>query len=88
MHNAGGQMPSLQVRELPEHIYHLLQQQARKEHRSLAQEAVVTLAKGLQVSLSHRDRRQKLLAEIARQPACEQADSFDPVKALRQDRAR
>jgi plasmid stability protein len=44
-------MPSLQVRELPENIYRLLQENAAKEHRSLAQEAVVTLAKSLKTLL-------------------------------------
>ena len=82
-------MPSLQVRELPENIYNLLRQQAKKEHRSLAQEAVVTLARGLQVPLAQKERRLKLLEEIAGQPVVEEAaGSLDPVELLRQDRDR
>ena len=82
-------MPSLQVRELPENIYNLLQKKAREEHRSLAQEAVVTLAKGLQTSLSHRERRKKLIEEIAANPAVgEDAVLPDPVELLREDRNR
>ena len=50
-------MPSLQVRELPENIYRLLQKKAKDEHRSLAQEAVVALAKGLNTSVSNKTRR-------------------------------
>lgn len=82
-------MPSLQVRELPENIYQLLQETAKKEHRSLAQEAVVTLARGLQASLSNKDRRKKLLKTIAGQPCLLDTDaSPDPVLLIREDRER
>jgi len=40
---------SLQVRELPENIYHQLKSRAEADHRSLAQEAVAILAKGLKL---------------------------------------
>jgi len=33
-------MPSLQVRELPEHIYKTLCREAEEQHRSIAQQAV------------------------------------------------
>ena len=36
-------MPSLQIRELPEHIYRVLADKARHGRRSLAQQAVVEL---------------------------------------------
>ncbi|MCD6152060.1 MAG: hypothetical protein J7J70_10490 [Deltaproteobacteria bacterium] len=82
-------MPSLQVRELPENIYRLLQENATKEHRSLAQEAVVTLAKGLKTSLSQKDRRIELLQNIADNPASSPSiSSVDPVALLREDRER
>ena len=82
-------MPSLQVRELPENIYRLLQEKATKEHRSLAQEAIVTLAKGLEASLSQKNRRMELLQKIADNPAVDQSVlRFDPVDMLREDRDR
>ena len=40
-------MVSLQIRKLPENIYALLKRKAEAEHRSIAQEAIVLLAKGL-----------------------------------------
>jgi hypothetical protein len=43
-------MPSLQVRDLPEAIYRKLLNEAEKEHRSLAQQAIAVLAIGLGVS--------------------------------------
>ncbi len=82
-------MPSLQVRELPENIYQLLQEKAKREHRSLAQEAVVTLARGLQVPLSQKNRRMELLQKVAGNLPVEQsAEHLDPVALLREDRGR
>ena len=40
-------MPSIQVRDLPEQIYRKLKINAKKDHRSLSQQAIVTLKKGL-----------------------------------------
>ena len=82
-------MPSLQVRELPENIYHLLQKKAKAEHRSLAQEAVATLATGLQAPLSPKKRRLELLEKIIAEPTVDQSIlDIDPVKLLREDRDR
>ena len=82
-------MPSLQVRELPDNIYSLLQEKAKKEHRSLAQEAVVTLAKGLEVSLSLKNRRMELLKQITANPPLDQlAIDLVPADLLREDRDR
>ncbi len=80
-------MPSLQVRDLPENIYHLLQQRAQADHRSMAQEAVALLAKGLGTTISPKDRRAKLLLEIAATAITSNAQ-FDPVKLIREDRDR
>ena len=82
-------MPSLQVRELPDNIYHLLQQKAKAEHRSLAQEAIATLAKGLQSPLSPRKRRRELLKKIIAEPEVDESIlHIDPVELLREDRDR
>ena len=82
-------MPSLQVRELPENIYYLLQERAKKEHRSLAQEAVVTLAKGLEVTLSLKNRRMELCKQIRSNPPVDpSALHLVPADLLREDRDR
>ena len=54
-------MASFQVRELTENIYSLLKQRAEAEDRSIAQEAIVLLAKGLDTSIAPKERRTKLL---------------------------
>ncbi len=83
-------MPSLQVRELPDNIYRLLQEKAKVGHRSLAQEAVVTLAKGLNTTASNKDRRRKILHSIVAHP-CRSAKAgcdIEPVSLIREDRDR
>jgi plasmid stability protein len=82
-------MSSLQIRELPDNIYNLLQKKANAEHRSLAQEAVVVLAKGLNISLSPKSRREELLQTIAdSQYDNEALAQLDPVDLIREDRQR
>ena len=82
-------MPSLQVRELPENIYRLLQEKATNEYRSLAQEAVVILARGLKAPLSQKNRRMELLQNITDNPAVDQSIlAIDPAALLREDRER
>ena len=82
-------MPSLQVRELPEHIYQKLVAEAEREHRSLAQQAVAVLARGLGVELDPKERRRKLLERIEKNPI-----KYDPKKLgntaelIREDRDR
>jgi plasmid stability protein len=82
-------MSSLQVRDLPENIYYQLQKNARAEHRSLAQEAVVVLARGLKVSACNRQRRVKLLELISLNTIDATSDELiDPVDLIREDRER
>ena len=82
-------MPSLQVRELPEHIYRTLCHQAEISHRSIAQQAVATLAKGLSLDLAPQMRRKALLAVI-REGAVPptSAELPDPAQLIREDRDR
>ena len=80
-------MPTLQVRDLPEDIYIQLNYLAEKEHRSLAQETIVLLQKGMGSKLGNKERRKRLLEKI---------NSFeidgskfpDPVELIREDRER
>jgi len=82
-------MPSLQVRELPEHIYRTLCHEAEAAHRSLAQQAVAVLARGLQLDLEPRSRRKAVLAAIREQgKRYPVAGLPDPVLLIREDRER
>lgn len=82
-------MPSLQVRELPEPIYRKLQESAQRDHRSLSQQAVVTLKKGLEIKDNLKGRRRKLINKVlARQVAFSTNRLDSPVKLIREDRQR
>jgi hypothetical protein len=80
-------MPLIQVRDVPEHIYRRLVEQAGRERRSLAQQVVTVLARGLEVEQSPKARRKLILDEIrARGPIG--LDLPDPVRLIREDRER
>ena len=82
-------MPSLQVRELPDPIYKKLSELAHKEHRSIVQQAVVLLAKGLNVEGSREARRRQILDEIkAQSDELKKYSLKDPAKIIREERER
>ena len=82
-------MPSLQVRELPDSIYKKLSELAHKQHRSIVQQAVMLLAKGLNVEVSPEARRRQILDEIkAQSDELKKYSLKDPAKIIREERER
>ncbi len=82
-------MPSLQVRELPEQIYLTLCREAEAEHRSIAQQAVATLAKGLNLEIAPQLRRKAVLSVIREESAQYVLSGIpDPALIIREDRER
>jgi len=82
-------MPSLQVREMPDVLYGALQEHARQEHRSLAQQAVVTLARGMDLIEKPVERRRALLERIKDNAVCPpNLDLPDAAELVKEDRAR
>lgn len=82
-------MPSLQVREMPTVLYGALQRAAQREHRSLTQQAVVSLSRGLDLNQDQQDRRRELLADIQKEfVASPELKLADPVDLIREDRGR
>jgi hypothetical protein len=84
-----GKVPSLQVRELPEHVYVRLKEKAKNEHRSLAQQAVVEIEKGLFLDENPRDRKKGILDrfKVNRDKNIWKQVSR-PAKLIREDRER
>ncbi|MCU0304179.1 MAG: hypothetical protein MUC56_09000 [Thermoanaerobaculales bacterium] len=81
-------MPSLQIRDLPEHLYRMLADKARRHRRSLAQQATVELQRMAEAAA--RSRRLEAVARLrddllARGPRETVLDPADPV---REDRDR
>ena len=82
-------MKSLQVREVPDHIYDKLLQESRNERRSLSQQAIVTLAQGLDTPLTPKARRRELLLKIKNENAHpEMKVTKCPSEIIREDRDR
>lgn len=82
-------MPSLQVRELPEHIYLSLCREAEAQHRSIAQQAVAAIARGLNLELDPRMRRKALLDTISGVAKKGEVSALpDPSLLIREDRER
>jgi len=80
-------MPSIQVRDLPEQIYRKLQNNAKKDHRSLSQQAIVTLKKGLGIGDNPKERRRVLISQILSREFDFNMDKLeDPVGIIRKDR--
>ncbi|MFN2363989.1 MAG: DUF29 family protein [Halarsenatibacteraceae bacterium] len=81
-------MPSLQVKDLPEHLYQEIVQLAESERRSITQETIVLLEKALNIEKENKKRRQQLLKKIQKETSQEQTDEeiLDPVKLVREDR--
>jgi hypothetical protein len=82
-------MPSLQVRDLPDHIYRKLADEAEREHRSLSQQAIAVLARGLGVAMDAKERRRRLFQHMRENPIQWKGKNIpDPVDLIREDRDR
>jgi hypothetical protein len=81
-------MPLIQVRDVPDHIYRALVELAEQERRSLAQQVVAVLAKGLNVDLDPKARRRQVLDAISASNRGPFTGLPDPVKLIREDRNR
>jgi len=82
-------VPSIQVRDLPEQIYNKIKNNAQKDHRSLSQQAIVTLKKGLGIDENHKERRRILVDQImSRRVTFDIAKLENPVNHIREDRDR
>jgi hypothetical protein len=80
-------MASLQVRTLLKPLHQKLVEMAQREHRSIPQQAIVLLAKGLKVPLSYKEKRQQVLAAIKNDAKrLKKFDVSNPVELIRQDR--
>ena len=82
-------MPSIQVRDLPEQRYNKNKNNDQKDHRSLSQQAIVKLKKGLGIDENHKERRRILVDQImSRRVAFDIAKLGNPVNLIREDRDR
>lgn len=83
-------MPTLQVRDLPEHIYEQIVELAEADRRSITQETIILLEKALEIQKQNKHNRKKLLDHIVEETKAEYNlnDIPDPVPLIREDRER
>jgi hypothetical protein len=80
-------MPTLQVRDLPEDIYIRLNMIAKEENRSIAQQTIVLLKESLGLHINNKLRRKALLEKIDERPI-PKGREIDQVELIREDRER
>ena len=81
-------MPLLQVRECPEDIYKKISLVAKRQNRTIAQQIIVLLEKGLGQDQSNIERRKQLLNKIEKRIISEEVKKIDAVALIREDRER
>ena len=81
-------MTLLQVRDCPEDLYKKIAMFAKKQNRTIAQQTVVLLQKGLDQSEPNIERRLQLLQKISARQVSDKAKELDATALLREDRNR
>ena len=81
-------MPLLQVRDFPADIYEEISFEARRENRTIAQQTIVLIKKGLGEEISNKERRLRILEEIKSWDIPDEVKAIDHVKWIREDRER
>jgi len=84
----GGDMPLLQVRDFPADIYEEISFEAKRQNRTIAQQTIVLIKKGLGEEISLKEQRRRLLERINSRDIPESVKAIDPVKLIREDRDR
>ena len=81
-------MPLLQVRNFPADIYEEISFEAKRQNRTIAQQTIVLIKKGLGEEVSLKEQRRRLLERINSRDIPESVKAIDPVKFIREDRDR
>jgi hypothetical protein len=81
-------MPLLQVRDFPEDIYTEIGFMAKREHRTIAQQTIVLIKRGLGKTETNKERRKRILERIMAREIPESVQAIDVVKLIREDHER
>jgi hypothetical protein len=79
-------MPLLQVRDCPDDIYKKITFIAKKQNRTIAQQVVVLLEKGLRQEQPNIERRRQLMERINSREIPEKIKQIDAVALALEDR--
>jgi hypothetical protein len=81
-------MALLQVRDCPDDIYKQIVFVAKKQNRTIAQQVLVLLSKGLGQEQSNIDRRKMLIDKIKNRKIDKKIKEVDAVALIKEDRNR
>jgi hypothetical protein len=81
-------MPLLQVRDFPEDIYEEITFEAHRQNRTIAQQTIILIKKGLGEELSNKERRRLALERTFSRDVPQNVKIVDYVKFVREDRDR
>jgi hypothetical protein len=81
-------MPLLQVRDFPEDVYKEITFEAHRQNRTIAQQTIVLIKKGLGEEMSNRERRKLAVERTFSRAIPQNVKSVDYVKFVREDRER
>ena len=81
-------MPLLQVRDFPDDIYEEITFEARRQNRTIAQQTIVLIKKGLGEEISNKERRRLVIEKTNLREIPKNVKSIDYVKFIREDRDR
>jgi hypothetical protein len=79
-------MPLLQVRDFPSDVYEQLSFEARRRNRTIAQQTIVIIKKGLGETMSNKERRKLILDRIQARTVPEEAKKVDSVALIHEMR--
>jgi hypothetical protein len=88
MHEKGGDMPALQIRNVPDQVYSRLRQQAKKHHRSLAGEVLHMLEAGLSEPAADGSDLFQRIWTVREKIADEYGRGASSAESVREDRDR
>ena len=81
-------MPLLQVRDFPADIYEEITFEAKRQNRTIAQQTIVLIKKGLGEEISRQERLRRVLERVNKRVIPEEVKAIDYVKWIREDRNR
>jgi hypothetical protein len=79
-------MPLLQVRDFPGDVYEQLSFEARRLNRTIAQQTIVIIKKGLGETMSNKERRKLILDKIQARTVPEEAKKLDALSLIHEMR--
>ena len=81
-------MPLLQVRDFPNDIYDEITFEARRQNRTIAQQTIILIKKGLGREISNKERRSLAVERTFARDIPQNTKSVDYIKFIREDRER